>query len=53
MATFAPAAAKASAVAAPSPEAPPVTIAICPLISMDLAQAFLSKVMTRAGGGLA
>jgi hypothetical protein len=35
IATFAPAAANARAVAAPKPEAPPVTIAACPLISIS------------------
>ena len=35
-ATLAPLAASARAVAAPSPDAPPVTIAACPLISMAL-----------------
>ena len=35
MATFAPAAARARAVAAPSPDAPPVTMAACPLVSIS------------------
>ena len=34
MPTLAPAAASARAVASPSPDAPPVTIAVCPLMFM-------------------
>ena len=54
IATLAPAAASARAVAAPRPDAPPVTIAACPLISMSsIPSGALSMAMTRDDSGVA
>src|SRR5262245_37212042 len=49
-ATLAPAPASMAAVAAPSPEAPPVTIAACPLMSMSVLP--WSVVACVGGGGV-
>ena len=53
MATLAPAAASARAVAAPRPDAPPVTMAACPLISMAWLSFSTVALITREDSGTA